>query len=717
MLLLDEMELTQEKLKGTPKPKQKKFYFRENVVYKQAVVKFLSSLNFKNIDYAAFYIAKHSENFMVKDENGNEVKVQDVLREWKKNMSKDEKSNEAMHLSFSIDEIKIKENLEALEKAVEEVARHNFYEHRYMYIIHKHQGKPHIHIIINKRSKFTNKKMHFKDKKEIKNFYEKLRNEFAENLNHYNKDFNYTSNFKVERDLKHQLLKKTIKDLEKKLNLNTRIIQEAKENINAYEKELENINQRIKINLDETINITSNEKPRENLQKINTILKRNKNLNRVKKDIERNIQKQKTLIHNTEFIIKEATTKDFVTVEHTIKFFESQMNKRNMTLRQYFNVNDLKKDFQELKHFYDVKVSQELKTEKDEIQLLSMTTNAYTIYKLYKQAIRREFENSTVLKNSESKQMIEENKKILQKIFKQRDHEVELMQRKTERTLELLKDENSPTKQKKENELKFLKKERKFIEQLKEYNHDLCQNFFDKLNDIRKFHTNVKNITEKTSIFKVQNIVAELEYFKGTTKNKNEIDHLKDIEKELKVYIDDRAFKNYRTVQFLKEQLKTSKTIKEKTDTINNLEFLKKEKELIIKMYDKYVSENDKKDFVTNLEKSIKLLDDTKSIFSIKKLEEERKFRIKFNIHNQEELTILKEIKKDIRLKVMLREDKVKRGIEYLVDKLNSKELNKVTDINKAQESLTYLKDEHKTIKEFKQSYQSTRNRNLEIER
>jgi hypothetical protein len=52
-----------------------------------------------------------------------------------------------------------------------------------------------------------------------------------------------------------------------------------------------------------------------------------------------------------------------------------------------------------------------------------------------------------------------------------------------------------------------------------------------------------------------------------------------------------------------------------------------------------------------------------------------------------------------------------------LVDKLNSKELNKVTDINKAQESLTYLKNEHKAIKEFKQSYQSSRNRNLEIER
>ena len=830
MLLLDEMELTQEKLKGTPRPKEKKFSLRKDVIYKQAVVKMLSTLNHKNIDFAAFYIAQHSENFTVKDEKGNEVKVEDILREWKKYMSKDEKSQEAVHYSFSIDEAKINANYDALEKSVVEVLKHNFYEHRYMYQIHKHQGKPHVHVIINKRSKLTNKKMHFKNKSEFKDFFKNLRNEFAENLNHHNTNFNYKSEYKVERDLKYQMLKKTIQDLNKKMNLNSNIIAQAKDNIKEYKSELEDIEKRIDINSKEKIDLTDSTNKKRDLEKVTRIIKRNKELNRIKSNLQKNITKQEILIKNTKFIIKEAATKKFVDVEHTIKFFESNMNKRNMTLSQYFGIDKLKKDFKELKHFYNIKVAADLKTEKDEIQILSMTTNAFKLYKLYKQAIRREFENESVIKDETLSDTIKDNKKFLEKVFRERDYEVELMQRKAVRTLELLKDKVGTTEYKnKEKELNFLKKERKFIDNVKEYNHNLNRNYVDRKISFHNFKQNIKTINEKTSMFKIQNIINEKEYLVANTKNKTEIEYLGQIDSVLKKAIDTRALKNYRTNNFFKKELKEPKTIKNKTEIIKTLEFLKKEKVLINKMYEKYINAHDRKSYLSELEQSlndttkessiyklieyqeeitfrnkihkdkteieyleqidkvlkkaidtrafrnyqisnilktkykeekdkdvkvkildnikfintekdtikivydktfdtvakkelinqfensVKAIDQSKSIYTIKIYDEERKFRIKFNVSDKVDSLALKEIKDDIKFKVVMREDKVKRSIDYYTNQIakdiGDKEIKKIND------TLEFMKKENKEIRKFKLNQAIHKNKDIEIER
>lgn len=827
MLLLDEMELSEKKLKGTPKSKN--FHLRKNVTYKQAVVKMLSTLNHKNIDYAMFYIAKHSEDFKVKDENGNEVKVPDVLKDWKKNMSKDERSNEAMHLSFSIDEDKTYRNYEALEKSVADVLRHNFYEHKYVYTVHKHQGKPHVHVIINKRSKFTNRKMNFKNKSEIKTFFKSMRDQFGENLNAYNEDFNYTSDYKVERDLKYNMLSKTIKDLEKKINLNNNMISQAEENIKTYNKELDDINNRIDINLKENINLSEIDHNR-NLQKTKLILKRNKELTRIKKDLESNIKKQETIIHNSLFIMKESKTKDFVNIEHTIKFFESKTNKKNMTLRQYVGIDDLKEDFKELKHFYDIKITKELEDEKDQIQLLSMTTNAFKIYKLYKQAISREFENTSVIKNKIHDKQISENKEFLQKIFKERDHEVELMQRKVKRTLELLKDSESLTKKNKEKELSFLEKERNFIEQLKEYNHDLIENYLDKNRSLKNFKISIKEINEKTSIYKIQKNIIEKEYFLDNSKNKEDKLYLEGLEKILNKHIDTRALKNYRTTQYLKKELKTANTIKKKEETINTLRFLKEEKNIINKTYMKHIKKSDiklylsefeqalnnetketsiyklleyqeelqfrnklytnkddkhhleelneslkqlvdlrafrnyqvsnllkqkykncntkedkekvlesikfinnerdtikkvydkaftkdeKKSLLINFEQNVhKLGHNTKSIYTIKTYEEERKFRSKFNIEDRQDLVKIKEIKEQIKFKTLLREDKVKNSIDYYSDQLNKDLEDK--EILKIKGTLEFMKNESKVIKDFKQKNTRSNSKTFDLER
>jgi hypothetical protein len=710
MLLLDEMELTREKLKGTPRPKKSFILRKKNVEYKQAVVKHLSNLNKKNIDYAMFYIAKHSENFIVKDENGNEVKVPDVLEKWKKNMSNDLKSNEAIHLAFSIDENKTNKNIEALENSVKDVLKHKFYEYSYVYTIHKHQGKPHVHAIINKRSKLTNRKMHFKEKGDIKKFYKDLRDEFAENLNHYNEDFNYYSEYNVERDIKYKLLKKTIDDLKKKMNLNNNIIQEAKENIEQYKTQLEDINKRIQINLKEKINQeVTKDNHKSNLKKIKNTLKRNKELTRIKKDIEKNISKQETLIRNTEFIIKEAATKDFVDTEHTLKFFQSKMNKRNMTLSQYFGIEKLSENFKELKFFYNIKIDNELKSEKDEIQLLSMTTNAFKIYKFYKQAKARRFENKKVIKDKDMLKKIDENIDTLKKIFKEREHEVNLMIRKTERTIELNKDKNSII-EKKNKELDFLKKELDYIEKIKDTNFELNANTIDFEKNFNKFKTNIKDINKKTSIFKIQKILAEKQYIKENTNDKEKLEYIEKFEAKIKNIIDIRALQNYKLREHNKKRVKSSATVKDKTKILKQQEFLKKESDTIDKIYNQEVSDIDRKVFISKFETKLNEIEKKDSIYKLIDLHKELTFRTKIG-KNKDEIDYLEQTR--IKLKTLVDDRALKNYKGYKSIKENLQKEQKLDNKVKYANNLLFLKKEKTSIERIYKKFITNKDKQM----
>jgi len=657
-----------------------------------------------------FYIAKHSENFIVKDENGNEVKVPDVLKKWKKNMSNDLKSNEAIHLAFSIDENKTNKNIEALENSVKDVLKHKFYEYSYVYTIHKHQGKPHVHAIINKRSKLTNRKMHFKEKGNIKKFYKDLRDEFAENLNHYNEDFNYYSEYNVERDIKYKLLKKTIDDLKKKMNLNNNIIQEAKENIEQYKTQLEDINKRIEINLKEKINQEVNkDNHKSNLKKIKNTLKRNKELTRIKKDIEKNISKQETLIRNTEFIIKEATTKDFVDAEHTLKFFQSKMNKRNMTLSQYFGIEKLSENFKELKFFYNIKIDNELKSEKDEIQLLSMTTNTFKIYKFYKQAKARRFENKKVIKDKDMLKQIDENIDTLKKIFKEREHEVNLMIRKTERTIELNQDKNSII-EKKNKELDFLKKELDYIEKIKDTNFELNANTIDFEKNFNKFKTNIKDINKKTSIFKIQKILAEKQYIKENTNDNEKLEYIEKFEAKVKNILDIRALQNYKLREHNKKRVKSSATVKDKTKILKQQEFLKKESDTIDKIYNQEVSDIDRKVFISKFETKLNEIEKKDSIYKLIDLHKELTFRTKIG-KNKDEIDYLEQTR--IKLKTLVDDRALKNYKGYKSIKENLQKEQKLDNKVKYANNLLFLKKEKTAIERIYKKFITNKDKQM----
>ncbi|EAI6210442.1 relaxase, partial [Campylobacter upsaliensis] len=54
--------------------------------------------------------------------------------------------------------------------SVKDVMSSHFLGHKYAFVMHNHQAKPHIHIVVNKYNVLENKKIHFAKKSDIKYF-------------------------------------------------------------------------------------------------------------------------------------------------------------------------------------------------------------------------------------------------------------------------------------------------------------------------------------------------------------------------------------------------------------------------------------------------------------------------------------------------------------------------------------------------------------------
>lgn len=159
---------------------------------KSPVIKNISSLGAINTKNALEYIIKNTNDGLLFSKDGEKISVEDKYREWEKDFSLSINSKQALHLMFIINENKNKKNFEALEKSVIDTLRQNFFEYDYVYVLHTTQKKPHAHVILNKRNIFTKKKLYLNNN-DFKSFFEKLRSDFVDNLNFYNKDFNYKS--------------------------------------------------------------------------------------------------------------------------------------------------------------------------------------------------------------------------------------------------------------------------------------------------------------------------------------------------------------------------------------------------------------------------------------------------------------------------------------------------------------------------------------------
>lgn len=173
--------------------------FNNSSYSKQSVAKLLSNLDKGGCKRGMKYILKNAENPYLLNEENESVSIDETLKDWGKDFSNNTNSKEAWHLMFSIKEKATKNNIEILQKSVDEVMKNNFFGYKYVMVTHTHQNNPHIHIILNKKNQITNKKIHFNSKDEIKEFWNDLRSDFAINLSY--RGLKYHNQSVIEQDL------------------------------------------------------------------------------------------------------------------------------------------------------------------------------------------------------------------------------------------------------------------------------------------------------------------------------------------------------------------------------------------------------------------------------------------------------------------------------------------------------------------------------------
>ncbi|MGL2740466.1 relaxase/mobilization nuclease domain-containing protein [Helicobacter pylori] len=153
---------------------------------KQVVIKNIGNMTRLHSKRAMDYIAKHGE--LVRDEFFNEVNYNDIAEQWNEQFEKllENKSrvkNCALHLVFSIDENCNEKNLKVLELSVYQTLTNTLgYDYPFIMKLHTHQNNPHVHVIINKTNKITNKQLRFHSKDSCKEFYHTLRETFKDYL-------------------------------------------------------------------------------------------------------------------------------------------------------------------------------------------------------------------------------------------------------------------------------------------------------------------------------------------------------------------------------------------------------------------------------------------------------------------------------------------------------------------------------------------------------
>lgn len=205
---------------------------------KQVLVKMIANMGALRTKNALAYVIRNSDDNLAINEKGEEVSLKEILNDWSKTYSTRENAKEAWHLVFSIDEnfLSIK-NIENLKESVKETMDTNFFGHKYAMVLHTHQAKPHVHIVLNKYNFLENKRLHFKNKDEIKNLFSTVRDDFSYALKA--RGLNYENKNSLEKDLEKSY--KKLKQNEEILEVDTsygvqKVFQESEQ---FFEKKFE----------------------------------------------------------------------------------------------------------------------------------------------------------------------------------------------------------------------------------------------------------------------------------------------------------------------------------------------------------------------------------------------------------------------------------------------------------------------------------------------
>lgn len=416
------------------------------------VVKLLSNLGKKGVKNAISYCIRNSESSFAINENGESLAAKEILQEWGKNFSDNENSKEAWHLCFSIKERATQQNLEKLQASVSEVMQQNFFGYKYAMILHTHQNNPHIHIIVNKRNFLTNKKIHFKNKGDIKEFFSDIRDDFAYNLRA--RGLNYENKSALEKNLQDSYQRKKEKmdtlqtdfreffksyydeyDFKIKNNKN---LEDKREKIAKFIQEQDNLYKQ-KSNLIDLLVQYTEQKNKKKYQVLKEIKKINQTLKEQKFTIARELknlnllEKQQSNFKNTQIKVLYGTAhnvfiqKDFI--KHHEKMYPNHKGASKTQIKEYFLVKSaIKKQTKEIETNYR-KVIKENDLDFLKTYNPALKTNAFKLAKSYKELEKNIYllQNSP-LESYEIKSYIEilqKNQKFIQKLIDNRSQELE----------------------------------------------------------------------------------------------------------------------------------------------------------------------------------------------------------------------------------------------------------------------------------------------------
>ena len=581
MITMDEIEEKLKKNRYTPRPIIYKDYFKNYTNpsnnYKSAVIKNISSLNKVNVKNAMYYILRNSDETFLKNENNENVSIENVMKDWGKNFTNNEKSIEAMHLVFSIDEKKSNDNFIALQKSVEQTLRVMFYSHKYTYVIHKHQEKPHIHVILNKRDIYTNKKLYFEKKSDCRDFFNNLRNEFASNLNFFGKNFNYYNKYKVEKDLSIKIIKDKIRNMTNRNSFfkitdndirslenenRVRLINVKKSLIKDTSKRFTNINNKK--------DYISNEVSSNLISKIKNLINRAKKL--------------KIKAYNNKYIKDNILGVDMLDIDKNLNQYEFRVKKNILTLNERHRLNILRGDFEVLRDRFDNEFLFKTIENSKKMDFLSSKTNSFEIKKLLNSVEKQAFINIKIFDNNKDKlKLINKNRNFLKDLLIKREFKNSILKDSLDEKLNNYKSKDE--KLNIENSLNFLKNEKKLIDELKmNYSFNINKSRLKGL--IKSLDDDTKKLNEKSSIFKINGLLQEFYYLDNISKNfkvnnKEINDSLENSKNNLNNLFENRAIKNSNNLIFL-EKLSEQNLQKEKLEQIKNtIDFFKLEKKEI----------------------------------------------------------------------------------------------------------------------------------------
>lgn len=416
------------------------------------VVKLLSNLGKKGVKNALSYCIRNSESSFAINENGESLTAKEILKEWGGNFSDNENSKEAWHLCFSIKERATQQNLEKLQASVSEVMQQKFFGYKYAMILHTHQNNPHIHIIVNKRNFLTNKKIHFKNKGDIKEFFSDIRDDFAYNLRA--RGLNYENKSALEKNLQDSYQRKKEKmdtlqtdfreffksyydeyDFKIKNNKN---LEDKREKIAKFMQEQDNLYKQ-KSNLIDLLVQYTKQKNKKKYQVLKEIKKINQTLKEQKFTIAREL-KNLNLLEKQQSNFKNMQTKVLYGTAHNVfiqkdfiknyeKLYPNHKGASKTQIKEYFLVKSaIKKQTKEIETNYR-KVMKENDLDFLKTYNPALKTNAFKLAKSYKELEKNIYllQNSP-LESYEIKSYIEnlqKNQKFIQRLIDNRSQELE----------------------------------------------------------------------------------------------------------------------------------------------------------------------------------------------------------------------------------------------------------------------------------------------------